>query len=166
MDNNEIRSLFFTLGIPLVLIVGSWIVHRSIENSRHQYLDNQEAYYRNRIRLTNLKQFPEDISESARLVSGCVVIAGNYFISFISRFKHIFGGELTGYTQLCTDARRMALVRLLQEAEQFGANIVYNVRFETVTISFGKNKNKANGVELIAYGTAVREKPPMAILIQ
>ncbi|MBR5025506.1 MAG: heavy metal-binding domain-containing protein, partial [Victivallales bacterium] len=93
--------MFFTLGIPLVLIVGSWIVHRSIENSRHQYLDNQEAYYRNRIRLTNLKQFPEDISESATLVSGCVVIAGNYFISFISRFKHIFGGELTGYTQLC-----------------------------------------------------------------
>ena len=166
MEIEDLISLIFTIGLPFVLIIGSWIIHRSIENSRHQYLDNQEAYYRNRIRVTNLKLFPEDSCDSATLVSGSVVIASNYFISFISRFKHIFGGEMKGYTQLCTDARRMALVRLLQDAEQVGANMVYNVRFETATISFGNNKKMTSGVELIAYGTAIRERLPMAFPIQ
>ncbi|MCR4574424.1 MAG: YbjQ family protein [Lentisphaeria bacterium] len=165
MEIEDLVSLIFTIGLPFVLIIGSWIIHRSIENSRHKYLDDQEAYYRNRIRVTNLKLFPEGCCDSATLVSGNAVIASNYFISFISQFKHIFGGEMTGYTQLCTDARRMALVRLLQDAEQVGANMVYNVRFETATVATG-NKNKAGGVELIAYGTAVRERFPLAAPIQ
>ena len=165
MGNDNSFSLFFTVGVPLLLIVGSWLIHRSIENSRHKYLDNQEAYYRNRIRLTNLKLFPNNC-DSAVLVSGSAVIASNYFISFVSQFKHIFGGEMKGYTQLCTDARRLALVRLLQDAEHAGANMVYNVRFETATISAGNNRKQTGGVEMIAYGTAVRECPPMAIPIQ
>lgn len=164
MGDDNSFSLLFTFGLPLLLIVGSWLIHRSIENSRHKYLDNQEAYYRDRIRLTNLKLFPGNC-DSAVLVSGTAVIASNYFISFVSRFKHIFGGEMKGYTQLCTDARRLALVRLLQEAEHAGATMVYNVRFETSTIATG-NKNKSGGVELIAYGTAVRECIPMAVPIQ
>ena len=164
MGNDNSFSLFFTVGLPLLLIVGSWLIHRSIENSRHKYLDNREAYYRDRIRLTNLKLFPANC-DSAVLVSGTAVIASNYFISFVSQFKHIFGGEMKGYTQLCTDARRLALVRLLQEAEHAGATMVYNVRFETAAIATG-NKNKAGGVELIAYGTAVRESLPLAVPIQ
>ena len=88
------------------------------------------------------------------LVTGSAVVANNYFVSNIARFKHIFGGELKGYTQLCDDARRMALIRMLQEAEQAGANMVYNLRFETATITSGNSK-QAGGVEMIAYGTAV-----------
>lgn len=166
MKTEDVIQLIVMLGIPALFIVGSWGVHRAIEKSRHHYLDKQEAYYRSRIRLTNLRRFPEGCCDSAVLVMGSAVIASNYFVSFISQFKHIFGGEMTGYTQLCTDARRMALVRLLQEAEQAGANVVYNVRFETATISVANSKNKSGGVELIAYGTAVRENLLMALPVQ
>ena len=95
---------------------------------------------------------------SASLVTGAAVIANNYFVSFISTFKHFFGGEMKGYSGMCSDARRLALVRMLKDAESLGANAVCNVRFETSTISNGDKSQKSAGVELIAYGTAFRRR--------
>ena len=147
-------GLIITIGLPVLFLGGSWLIHYLIERSRRHYLDVQEEHFRNCIRLTNLKRFPAGQCRSPMLVTGSAVVANNYFVSNIARFKHIFGGELKGYTQLCDDARRMALIRMLQEAEQAGANMVYNLRFETATITSGNSK-QAGGVEMIAYGTAV-----------
>lgn len=99
-------------------------------------------------------------SSSPALVSGAAVIAGNYFVSFVSLFRHLFGGELKGYTGMCSDARRLALVRMLYEAERMGADAVCNIRFETSTINSAEQKQKAAGVELIVYGTAFRRTRP------
>jgi uncharacterized protein YbjQ (UPF0145 family) len=110
--------------------------------------------------MTNLERSPDDAVCDPALVTGSVVIATNYFISFISSFKHLFGGEMKGYTGMCSDARRIALVRMLQEAEQLGADAVYNVRFETSTVNSGEKRKSSGGVELIAYGTAVRRTNP------
>ena len=78
----------------------------------------------------------------------------------VSQFvKHIFGGELKGYTGMCSDARRLALVRMLREAEQQGADGVCNVRFETAAICSANNQKESGGVELIAYGTAFKKNP-------
>ena len=63
-------------------------------------------------------------------------------------FKNMFGGELKGYTELLTEARRQALERMIAQAEQLGANAVVNVRFTTSAITQG-------AAELYAYGTAV-----------
>jgi len=63
---------------------------------------------------------------------------------------------MKGYTGMCADARRLALVRMLQDAEAIGADAVCNVRFETSSISGESNRQKNGGVELIAYGTAYR----------
>ena len=52
-------------------------------------------------------------------------------------------------------ARRQALVRMLRQAQQFGANVVWNVRIETSTIQ-GKQEGKSGGVEVMAYGTAMK----------
>ena len=60
---------------------------------------------------------------------------------------------------MCSDARRLALVRMLQEAEAAGANAVFNIRYETATIIAANNQKQSGGVELIAYGTAVRMDP-------
>ena len=49
-----------------------------------------------------------------------------------------------------TDARRLALVRMLQDAESLGANAVRNVRFETSTISSAEKRQKTAGVVLLA----------------
>ncbi len=150
-----IFTLFWYVVMPTILLGATWITQHNIVRARRKMLSEQEEYFRKRIPLTNLKQFPAG-SSSATLVSGAVVIADNYFISFVAGFKHLFGGEMKGYTGMCSDARRLALVRMLQEAEHFGANAVCNVRFETSTINSGEARKKSGGVELIAYGTAFR----------
>ena len=162
MGNDEAKdvvqgfiALFMYVILPLILLITTWGTQRAIIRSRRKMLSEKEAYYRERIPLTNLKQFPAR-SSAPTLVTGSAVIADNYFISFIAGFKHLFGGEIRGYTGMCSDARRLALVRMLQEAEQIGANAVCNVRFETSTINSGEARRKSGGVELIAYGTAVK----------
>lgn len=156
MELSEILSLAFNLGVPLLLLAVTWLTQHWIIKSRRNYLSEQEAYFRKKIPMTNLKQFPAGACCDPTLVTGSVVIAGNYFISFISSFKHLFGGEMKGYTGMCSDARRLALLRMLQDAERLGANAVYNVRFETSTVSSGEKRKSSGGVELIAYGTAVK----------
>ena len=152
--------LFVYVGFPLLLLGGSWLIQHLIVSSRRKYLAAQEAYFRERIPMTNLKQFPAGDCSAPVLVTGSAVIANNYFVSFASAFKHIFGGELKGYTGMCSDARRLALVRMLQEAEQQGADAVCNVRFETATITSANNQKQSGGVELIAYGTAFKKNRP------
>ncbi len=51
-------------------------------------------------------------------------------------------------------ARREAIVRMTEQAQSAGCNMVWNVRLETCTIG-GKENRKAAGVEVIAYGTAM-----------
>ena len=159
MGSDDIHAAFVMLIVyvvlPLLLLGGTWLTQHMIVRSRRKYLAEQEAYYRARIPMTNLKRFP-DGSSSSSLVTGAAVIAGNYFVSFVSLFKHLFGGELRGYTGMCADARRLALVRMLQDAEKLGADAVCNVRFETSTINSAEQRQKTAGVELIAYGTAYR----------
>ena len=157
MDLKDCFGLFFNIGVPVLLLVATWLTQHQIIKARRKYLSEQEEFYRQKIPMTNLKRFPSEAFCDPALVTGSVVIATNYFISFISSFKHLFGGEMKGYTGMCSDARRMALVRMLQEAEQMGADAVYNVRFETSTVNSGEKRKSSGGVELIAYGTAVKK---------
>ena len=160
MPDDDIHAAFvmlvFYVVMPLLLLGGTWLTQHMIVRSRRKYLSEREAYFRDRIPMTNLKRFPDGNCSSSSLVTGVAVIAGNYFISFVSMFKHLFGGELKGYTGMCADARRLALVRMLQDAEAIGADAVCNVRFETSTINSAEQRQKTAGVELIAYGTAYR----------
>ena len=160
MPEDDVHAAFvmlvFYVVLPLLFLGGTWLTQHLIVRSRRKYLSEQEAYFRERIPMTNLKRFPDANCSSSSLVTGAAVIAGNYFISFVSMFKHLFGGELKGYTGMCADARRLAIVRMLQDAEAIGANAVCNVRFETSTINSAEQRQKTAGVELIAYGTAYR----------
>ena len=156
MELKDCISLAFNLGVPLLLLVGTWMTQHLIIRARRKYLSEQEEYFREKIPMANLKHVPAGTYCAPALVTGSVVIATNYFVSFISSFKHLFGGEMKGYTGMCSDARRLALVRMLQDAERQGANAVYNVRFETSTVNSGEKRRSSGGVELIAYGTAVR----------
>jgi len=67
-------------------------------------------------------------------------------------FKNLVGGELKGYTELLTEARREALSRMLAQAQELKANAVVNVRFSTSAVTQG-------AAELYAYGTAVVAEP-------
>jgi len=93
-----------------------------------------------------------EVVETKGLVQGNTIRAKHVGRDIAASFKNIVGGELKGYTELLTEARRQALERMMQQAQQLGANAVVNVRFTTSAITAG-------AAELYAYGTAVVVQP-------
>jgi len=82
------------------------------------------------------------------IVQGNTVRAKHLGRDIGAALKNVVGGELKGYTELLTEARREAIERMLAQAEQLGANAVVNVRFSTSAVTAG-------AAEIYAYGTAV-----------
>lgn len=90
-----------------------------------------------------------EITHTLGLVRGNTVRARNAVRDFTAGVKTIFGGEIGEYTRLLTEAREQALQRMLEQAEDRGADAIVATRFET--------SNVLQGVaELYVYGTAVK----------
>lgn len=97
---------------------------------------------------------PEESFKTGGLVTGSVVISVDYFKRFLSSLRNIVGGRVTAYETLLDRARREAILRMKEEAKTLGANLVFNVKLETSSISKGKG-NSIGSVEVLAYGTAM-----------
>lgn len=99
--------------------------------------------------VTNIETVPgKNITSHLGLVQGNTVRAKHVGRDIMAGLKNIVGGELRGYTELLTDARKEATERMVDEARTLGANAVINVRFSTSSVSAGAS-------ELYVYGTAV-----------
>jgi len=100
--------------------------------------------------LTNIECVPgKNVVEHYGLVSGSTVRAKHVGRDFMAGLKNIVGGELKGYTELLSDARKQATERMVAQAEELGANAVVNVRYSTSSVAQGAS-------EIYAYGTAVK----------
>ncbi len=82
------------------------------------------------------------------LVQGNTIRAKHVGRDIAAGLKNMFGGELKGYTELLTEARRQSMERMMAQAEELGANAIVNVRFTTSAVTQG-------AAELYVYGTAV-----------
>lgn len=99
--------------------------------------------------VTNIETIPgQAIVKHLGLVSGNTVRSKHVGRDLMAGLKNIFGGELTGYTELLTESREEAVQRMIEQARSLGANAVVNVRFSTSSVAAG-------AAELYAYGTAV-----------
>ena len=87
------------------------------------------------------------------LVTGEVVISGDYFKNFVAGLKNLFGGRLTPFESIMDRARREALLRMREKAKY--ANIIVNVRIESVMLNNYYNPQSIPQCAIIAYGTAV-----------
>ncbi|NOZ76502.1 MAG: YbjQ family protein [Euryarchaeota archaeon] len=85
------------------------------------------------------------------VVFGNTVRAKNIGRDILAGLKNIIGGELKGYSQMLSDARREAMARMVEQAETMGADGVVCVRFTT-------SQTMQGAAELLAYGTAVKLK--------
>jgi len=83
------------------------------------------------------------------VVRGIVVRSNNIISGFIGGIKTIFGGNISQFERVCDDARRMAYDRMVQHAQQTGANAIIAMRFDATEFSPGVT-------EVLAYGTAVK----------
>ena len=100
--------------------------------------------------LTNLEAIPgKNITHHYGLVQGSTIRATHVGRDIAASVKNIFGGELSGYTELLQESRAESTRRMIAQAEELGANAIMNVRFSTSSVAQG-------AAEILAYGTAVR----------
>jgi len=67
----------------------------------------------------------------------------------MSSLKTIVGGELSGYSDMMNEARAMATRRMVEAAEDLGADGIVNIRYASSAIMQG-------AAEIVVWGTAVR----------
>lgn len=141
--------------VAVLLIIGL-VFGRINERNHFARLEKAEDELSD-ILTVNLKELPLELQPDGRLVTGNVVVAVDYFKKVAAGLKMIFGGRLRAYESLLERARREAIIRMKQEARDIGADAIYNVRLEFSAT--GQQPAQAfGGVELFAYGTAVRLK--------
>ena len=92
------------------------------------------------------------VTEVRGMVLGNTIRAKHVGRDIMAGLKNIVGGELRGYTEMMIEARRQAMERMIDQAEELGANAVLNVRYSTSMVVQA-------AAELLAYGTAVVVEP-------
>jgi len=143
------------LGAPLLMLILGLVVGGAIESAHFRRLGVAEEALSG-IAMSDMKRLPPNWQASeAVLVTGETVIATDYFKVFSASLRNLFGGRVRTYETLVERARREAIVRMLKQAQAAGANVVWNVRIETATIQ-GKQQGKSGGIEVMAYGTAMK----------
>ena len=91
------------------------------------------------------------VAETIGIARGSTVRTRNVGNDILAAFKNLVGGEVAEYTRLQADAREQALQRMIEDANNLGADAVICVRFQTSVMMAGAS-------ELLAYGTAVKLK--------
>ena len=94
--------------------------------------------------------FIEDkkVKKSLGIVRGNTIRARHIGRDITAFIKNITGGEIEEYTKLMGEAREQALDRMIQNAEELGANAIIDVRFSTSYVM-------AQAAEVLVFGTAV-----------
>jgi uncharacterized protein YbjQ (UPF0145 family) len=142
------------LVLSLGLLVICFAIGTSIEQAHFRRLEAAE-YQLSGIAVSDMKRLPVNWRAAQPvLVAGEAVVATDRFKVFAASLRNFFGGRVRSYETLVERARRQAIIRMLRQAQQAGANIVWNVRIETTTIQ-GKQANQSGGIEVLAYGTAM-----------
>ena len=142
--------------VPVVVFLILGLLSGTFLEKRHfKSLARREAAMRD-IMVTNLRALPTGCAVApVGLVTGEVVVASDYFKTFVANIKKLIGGELRTFETLMERARREALLRMMDHAKAMGANRVLNVRFESSNIGSMRRNKGAAMVEMYAYGTAV-----------
>ncbi len=89
--------------------------------------------------------------EMLGLVRGSTIQSKHIGKDIAQSFKTIVGGELKSYNDMMNEARALATKRMVEDAENLGADAVVNIRYASATVMQG-------AAEVIAYGTAVKFK--------
>lgn len=99
--------------------------------------------------LVTTHQIPgKKITRVLGLVRGNTIRARHVGRDIVAHLRNLVGGEVHEYTKLLAESREQALDRMVQEANQLGANAVVGLGFTTSVIT-------RNAAELLAFGTAV-----------
>ena len=101
------------------------------------------------MKLLTIETVPGQAFEPLNLVKGTVVYSKNVGRDFMAGMKTLVGGEIVGYTEMLNEARQIATQRMVDAAENLGADAVIGVRYASSSVMQG-------AAEVVAYGTAVK----------
>lgn len=100
--------------------------------------------------LTTTEQVcPYEIIETLGLVKGSTVMSKNIGQDILAGLQTIIGGEIEGYQEMIEEARGLAESRMIQNAEQMGADAIVSIRYASSSVMQG-------AAEMVVYGTAVK----------
>lgn len=146
------ESLFALLSFLLLMVLG-YLFGSLAERRHYQSIREREEHYRSLVVVN--QRFPREANVRAtQLVTGNVVVSVDYFKRFLATLRMLVGGPLYSYESLLDRARREAILRLQAKAEAVNATRVYNLRYETSSISKGQG-DRIGSIEVLAYGTAL-----------
>ncbi|GEL78192.1 YbjQ family protein [Tenuibacillus multivorans] len=90
-----------------------------------------------------------EVKELVGYVKGSTIRAKHIGRDITAALKGLVGGEIGSYSDMMNEARKLAIHRMVQDAESKGANAIIAMRMHTSTVMGG-------AAEIIAYGTAVK----------
>lgn len=144
------------IGVPLALLMFAYVIGTMLEKRHFADIRQREK---------KLSAFPvvtfEDLPETwqatdCQLFVGSVVVSLDYFKRIIAGLRGLIGGRIKTYEPLLDRARREALLRLIEQAAGKGYDAVINVRLETSRMANSQGGQGTAGIEMIAFGTAVK----------
>ena len=141
--------------IVIILVTLGYFFGRRAENKHFKSLIEREKVM-NSLPAMASRMPPQDGKYEQTLVSGNVVIANDYFKTFVAGLRNLFGGKIRTYETLLDRARREAVLRMKEQAKALGAELIFNVKYETSSIS-GNDSRKLPIIEVHAYGTALKK---------
>jgi len=83
------------------------------------------------------------------VVRGIVVRSPNLAQGLLGGLKQLVGGNIEQYARVCERARLEAFERMVQHAEELGADAIVAMRYDATEFLAG-------ATEVLAYGTAVK----------
>jgi len=99
--------------------------------------------------ITTSDQIPgKEIVRTIGWVKGNTIRARHLGRDIMAGLRGVVGGEITEYTKMMAESREQSIQRMVEDAEQQGANAVVGLRFTTSMVM-------SNASEILAYGTAV-----------
>ena len=101
--------------------------------------------------LLNIEYVPGKEIEALGLVKGTVVQSKNFGKDFMAGMKTLVGGEITGYTEMLIEARQIATKRMVDAAEELGADAVVGLRYASVMLGL-KTKQEADFAPAVLRG--------------
>jgi uncharacterized protein YbjQ (UPF0145 family) len=83
------------------------------------------------------------------IVRGIVVRSPSIAQGFLGGLKQMVGGNIESYAKVCEAAREEAYERMVQHAQEEGADAIIAMRYDATEFTQGVT-------EVLAYGTAVK----------
>ena len=90
-----------------------------------------------------------EIVQYLGIVRGIVVRATGIGAGFIGGLKSLGGGNIEEFSRVCEAARMEAFNRMVQHAQEIGADAIVAMRYDATEFTQGST-------EVLAYGTAVK----------